>query len=120
MGLAPSANLDPERRFPSMFEPIHGSAPDIAGRGIVDPLGSIWSAQMMLDHLGHADAAAALMGAIELVVAGGVRTPDLGGSATTAEVGDAVVEAVTEAWRSASGQVASPQQLQASQRDAQP
>ena len=96
MGLAPSANLDPERRFPSMFEPIHGSAPDIAGRGIVDPLGSIWSVQMMLDHLGHADAATALMRAIEVVVAGEVRTPDLGGSASTVEVGDAVVRALSD------------------------
>ena len=103
MGLAPSANLDPERRFPSMFEPIHGSAPDIAGRGIVDPLGSIWSVQMMLEHLGLADAAAALMRAIEIVVAGDIRTPDLGGSASTGEVGDAVVRALADAWREVTG-----------------
>jgi tartrate dehydrogenase/decarboxylase / D-malate dehydrogenase len=96
MGLAPSANLDPERRFPSMFEPIHGSAPDIAGKGIVDPLGSIWSAQMMLEHLGYDRAAGVLMRAIEVVVAADVLTPDLGGTARTSEVGDAVVEAMGE------------------------
>jgi tartrate dehydrogenase/decarboxylase/D-malate dehydrogenase len=98
MGLAPSANLNPERRFPSMFEPIHGSAPDIAGRGIVDPLGSIWSVQMMLEHLGNAQAAGALMRAIEAVVAREIQTPDLGGSATTSQVGDAVDEALAEVW----------------------
>jgi len=107
MGLAPSANLNPERTFPSMFEPIHGSAPDIAGRGIVDPLGSIWSVQMMLDHLGHTDAAVALMRAIELVVAGDIGTADLGGSASTSMVGDAVVEALEGVWQSGSGSATS-------------
>lgn len=107
MGLAPSANLNPERTFPSMFEPIHGSAPDIAGRGIVDPLGSIWSVQMMLDHLGHTDAAGALMRAIELVVAGDIRTADLGGSASTSMVGDAVVEALEGVWQSGPGSASS-------------
>ncbi|NQX16860.1 tartrate dehydrogenase [Rathayibacter sp. VKM Ac-2857] len=92
IGVAPSANLNPERTFPSLFEPVHGSAPDIAGRGIANPIGQIWSGAMMLDHLGHADAAADLVSAFESVTADGVRTPDLGGGATTAEVSRAVLE----------------------------
>ena len=94
IGVAPSANLDPERRFPSLFEPVHGSAPDIYGQGIANPIGQIWAASMMLDHLGHPDAAAAVMTAIERVLAEGPRTPDMGGEATTAEVGEAVAEAL--------------------------
>ncbi len=87
IGLAPSANLDPTRRFPSMFEPVHGSAPDIAGRGIVNPLAAILSAGMMLDHLGMADAAKAVERAVAAVLqAGRVRTPDLGGTSATREV----------------------------------
>ncbi len=86
IGIAPAANLNPEREFPSMFEPVHGSAPDIAGRGIANPLGAIWSAAMMLDHLGHPDAAKDVTDAIAAVLAKtDVRTPDLGGGATTAE-----------------------------------
>ncbi|MFC4909734.1 tartrate dehydrogenase [Actinomadura gamaensis] len=86
IGIAPAANLNPERRFPSMFEPVHGSAPDIAGRGIANPVGAIWSAAMMLDHLGHPDAAHDVTDAIAAVLAKtDVRTPDLGGTATTAE-----------------------------------
>jgi tartrate dehydrogenase/decarboxylase/D-malate dehydrogenase len=93
MGLAASANLDPLRRFPSMFEPVHGSAPDIAGKGIVNPLATILSAAMMLDHLQMADAARAVEGAVAAVLAEGkVRTPDLGGKSSTEEVTSAVLE----------------------------
>ena len=91
IGVAPSANLNPERRFPSLFEPVHGSAPDIAGRGIANPVGQIWSGAMMLDHLGHPEAAADLVRAFEGVLAAGVMTPDLGGSATTEEFTAAVI-----------------------------
>jgi tartrate dehydrogenase/decarboxylase/D-malate dehydrogenase len=93
MGLAPSANLDPLKRYPSMFEPVHGSAPDIAGKGVVNPLATILSAAMMLDHLGAADAARQVERAVADVLAGGrVRTPDLGGKSSTVEVTDAVLE----------------------------
>jgi tartrate dehydrogenase/decarboxylase/D-malate dehydrogenase len=93
LGIAPSANLNPERIFPSMFEPVHGSAPDIAGRRIANPIGQIWSGAMMLGHLGYSDAAAAIEYAIEAVLADqGVRTPDLGGNSTTREVGSAITE----------------------------
>jgi tartrate dehydrogenase/decarboxylase/D-malate dehydrogenase len=95
MGLAASANLNPERRYPSMFEPVHGSAPDIAGQGRANPLGAIWSAALMLRHLGETDAAARVERAIDAVTDDGrVLTADLGGSATTAEVGDAVAKRV--------------------------
>lgn len=97
IGLAPSANLNPERRFPSLFEPVHGSAPDIAGRGIANPIAQIWSAAMMLDFLGRRDAHDAILRAIETVLdpaSGAPRTPDLGGQATTADVGRAVAECV--------------------------
>jgi tartrate dehydrogenase/decarboxylase / D-malate dehydrogenase len=97
IGIAPSANLNPERAFPSLFEPVHGSAPDIAGKGIANPIGQIWSGAMMLEHLGHADAAAAVMRAIEVVLRGGPRTPDMGGKAGTVEVGKAVAEAIQSA-----------------------
>ncbi|MDN3059574.1 tartrate dehydrogenase [Streptomyces sp. SRF1] len=93
IGIAPAANLNPERDFPSMFEPVHGSAPDIAGRGIANPLGAIWSAAMMLDHLGHPEAAAHVTDAIATVLAKTpVRTPDLGGTATTAEFTEALID----------------------------
>jgi tartrate dehydrogenase/decarboxylase/D-malate dehydrogenase len=93
MGLAPSANLDPTRRFPSMFEPVHGSAPDIAGKGVVNPLAMILSAGMMLDYLEMSEAAREVNEAVADVLAEGrVRTPDLGGKSTTAEVGAAVLE----------------------------
>lgn len=86
IGIAPSANLDPERHFPSMFEPVHGSAPDIAGKDIANPVGAIWSASMMLDHLGHQDAAAEVLAAVRAVLARTtIRTPDLGGTASTTE-----------------------------------
>jgi tartrate dehydrogenase/decarboxylase/D-malate dehydrogenase len=93
MGLAASANLDPSRRFPSMFEPVHGSAPDIAGKGVVNPVATILSAGMMLDHLGMHQAAAEIEAAVAAVLADGkVRTPDLGGTSSTEEVTTAVVE----------------------------
>lgn len=95
IGIAPSANLNPERLFPSLFEPVHGSAPDIYGQGIANPIGQIWCGAMMLEHLGHPEAAAAIMAAIEAVTAEGPRTPDMGGSATTAEVGKAIAAIVT-------------------------
>ncbi|MFE6760429.1 tartrate dehydrogenase [Streptomyces sp. NPDC057684] len=93
IGIAPAANLNPEREFPSMFEPVHGSAPDIAGRGVANPLGAIWSAAMMLDHLGHPEAAKEVTDAIAAVLAKtDVRTPDLGGSATTTEFAEKLLE----------------------------
>ena len=94
-GLAPTANLNPERRFPSMFEPIHGSAFDIAGAGVANPIGAFWSGAMMLEHLGEKAAADRLMRAIERVAADpSLHTPDLGGKATTRAVTDAAVAAI--------------------------
>jgi tartrate dehydrogenase/decarboxylase/D-malate dehydrogenase len=91
IGIAPSGNINPEREYPSMFEPVHGSAPDIAGRKIANPIGQIWSGAMMLEHLGYPDAAAAIVGAIERVLASGrVLTPDMGGKASTEELGKAI------------------------------
>lgn len=90
LGLAPSANLNPERKFPSMFEPVHGSAPDIAGQGIANPSAAILSAAMLLDHLGERAAAERIRSAVERAILNGVRTPDLGGKSTTEEVGAAV------------------------------
>jgi tartrate dehydrogenase/decarboxylase/D-malate dehydrogenase len=95
LGIAPTANIDPERRFPSMFEPIHGSAFDIAGKGVANPIATFWTAAMMLDHLGETAAGARLMRAVERVTAAGEPlTPDLGGSGTTAAVTKAVCEAI--------------------------
>ncbi len=95
IGIAPSANINPERAHPSMFEPVHGSAPDIAGKNICNPIGQIWSGAMMLDHLGEHEAAAAILVAIETLLAeGGPRTRDLGGQASTQDVGRALAEAV--------------------------
>lgn len=95
LGIAPTANLNPERAFPSMFEPIHGSAFDITGKGIANPIGTFWTATMMLDHLGEAAASARLMRAIERVTADpNFHTPDLGGKATTRQVTDAVIAAI--------------------------
>ena len=92
IGIAPSANINPDGDFPSMFEPVHGSAPDIAGQGIANPVGQIWSAAMMLDHLGHRDAHDAVIRAIEDVIRErDALTPDLGGSASCSQCGDAVV-----------------------------
>ncbi len=92
IGIAPSANLNPERIFPSMFEPVHGSAPDIAGKGIANPVATIWSVQMMLDFLGEKQAASALMKSIETVTAEGYCTPDLGGEARMSQVTDRIIE----------------------------
>jgi tartrate dehydrogenase/decarboxylase/D-malate dehydrogenase len=92
LGIAPTANLNPERKFPSMFEPIHGSAFDITGKGIANPIATFWTASMMLEHLGEASAAQRLMSAIEAVTAKRIFTPDLGGSARTAEVTKAVCQ----------------------------
>jgi tartrate dehydrogenase/decarboxylase/D-malate dehydrogenase len=95
IGLAPGGNINPEKTYPSMFEPVHGSAPDIAGRGIANPIAQIWTGAMMLEHLGHPDAAGAVVAAIERVVEEGkVLTRDLGGKASTAEVGQAVAALV--------------------------
>ena len=92
MGIAASANLNPDGNFPSMFEPVHGSAPDIAGQGIANPIGAIWSAALMLDHLGLPDEAARVMRAIEHTCASGILTPDLGGTAGTTQVSDAIIQ----------------------------
>ena len=95
IGLAPAGNVNPEHEFPSMFEPVHGSAPDIAGQGTANPIGQIWSGAMMLEHLGHADAAAAIEAAVAAVLAEGrVRTRDLGGTATTEEMAQAIAAAL--------------------------
>jgi tartrate dehydrogenase/decarboxylase/D-malate dehydrogenase len=94
IGIAPSANLNPEREFPSCFEPVHGSAPDIFGKGIANPIGQIWSGAMMLEHLGHDDAAAAVVKAIETVLTDGPRTRDIGGTASTSDVGKAIAAAL--------------------------
>jgi tartrate dehydrogenase/decarboxylase/D-malate dehydrogenase len=91
IGIAPSANLNPERRFPSLFEPIHGSAPDIAGQGIANPSGAIWAASLLLEHAGHTDAGQRVLDALEAAIEGGTRTRDLGGDATTGEMTGAVV-----------------------------
>src|SRR6201984_253126 len=95
IGVAPSANVNPERLFPSMFEPVHGSAPDIAGRGIANPIGQIWAGAMMLGHFGESPAAAAVARAIaEVLAEGGTRTPDLGGNAGTKDLGAAITAAI--------------------------
>ena len=94
IGIAPSGNINPERRFPSLFEPVHGSAPDIAGKGIANPVGQIWTGAMMLEHLGHRDAADAIVTAIEEVLANEtLRTRDLGGKADTVTCGKAIADA---------------------------
>src|SRR6187431_2405975 len=98
IGIAPSASLNPTRQWPSLFEPVHGSAPDIAGKGVANPIGQIWSAALMLDFLGHRDAHDAIVAAIEAVLepgSGAPRTPDLGGRASTADVGRVVADAVS-------------------------
>jgi tartrate dehydrogenase/decarboxylase/D-malate dehydrogenase len=95
IGIAPSANINPAKTAPSMFEPVHGSAPDIAGQGIANPIGQIWSGAMMLEHLGHLGAAADMMTAIEAVLKKpSALTPDLGGQASTSELGKAIAEAI--------------------------
>jgi tartrate dehydrogenase/decarboxylase/D-malate dehydrogenase len=95
IGIAPGANINPEREHPSMFEPVHGSAPDIAGKNVANPIGQIWTAAMMLDHLGAPEAGRAIVKAIETVIATTkLRTPDLGGKTTTVEMGKAIAEAI--------------------------
>ncbi len=95
IGIAPSANLNPERQFPSLFEPVHGSAPDIYGKNIANPVAMVWSAAMMLDFLGHTDAHDAILRAIEAVLRDGPKTADLGGSANTTQMGEAIASLVT-------------------------
>lgn len=92
LGIAPTANLNPSRKFPSMFEPIHGSAFDITGKGVANPIATFWTAALMLEHLGELSAAKELMTAIEVVTNSGLHTPDLGGNATTRQITDAVLE----------------------------
>jgi len=100
MGLAASANISPAGTGPGLFEPVHGSAPDIAGRSRANPIGAVWAGAMMLDHLGESESGARVMAAIERVLAEtDVRTPDLGGTASTAELGDELVRAVTSRSR---------------------
>jgi tartrate dehydrogenase/decarboxylase / D-malate dehydrogenase len=94
IGIASSANINPEREYPSLFEPVHGSAPDIAGKKIANPIGQIWSGAMMLEHLGHQDAANAIVKAIEAVLMDGPRTRDIGGTANSDEVGTAIAAAI--------------------------
>src|SRR5207244_10340080 len=95
LGIAPSGNINPERTAPSMFEPIHGSAPDIAGKGIANPVGAIWAGALMLDHLGERAAHDRIVAAIGRVFADGkIKTPDLGGSSTTRDVGAGIAKAV--------------------------
>ncbi|MNV93835.1 putative tartrate dehydrogenase/decarboxylase TtuC [compost metagenome] len=91
LGIAPTANLNPSRKFPSMFEPIHGSAFDITGKGIANPIATFWTAAMMLEHLGESAAAMQLMSAIEAVTESGLHTPDLGGTATTRQITEAII-----------------------------
>jgi tartrate dehydrogenase/decarboxylase/D-malate dehydrogenase len=98
IGLAPGGNINPEKEYPSMFEPVHGSAPDIAGKGIANPIAQIWTGAMMLEHLGQPEAARGVVAAIERVVKEGkVLTRDLGGTASTVDVGQAVAALVSEA-----------------------
>ena len=101
IGIAPSANINPERKYPSLFEPVHGSAPDIAGKGLANPIGQIWCGAMMLEHLGHPEAAAAVVKAIEKTLESGPTvaplTPDIGGNGTTEKLGKAVADAVENA-----------------------
>jgi tartrate dehydrogenase/decarboxylase/D-malate dehydrogenase len=94
IGVAASGNINPDTSRPSMFEPFHGSAPDIAGQGVANPIGAIWAGAMMLDHLGEKGAAGLVMGAIAQVIEAGAKTPDLGGSASTSQMGDAVTQMV--------------------------
>jgi len=96
IGVAPSANLNPENEFPSLFEPVHGSAPDIAGQGIANPIGQIWTGAIMLEHLGYSAAATDLTHAFESALRDGIRTRDLGGAATTQEVSDAIVSRLAQ------------------------
>lgn len=107
IGVAPSANINPEGTFPSLFEPVHGSAPDIAGRGVANPIGQIWSGAMLLEHLGHQEAANAIVAAFEAVLAecdSSVLTPDVGGQGTTERLGHAIARAISDGGHPACGQ----------------
>lgn len=99
IGIAATSNLDPTRKSPSMFEPVHGSAPDITGKGIANPVATFWTAAEMLKWLGEADAAQTLMEAVESVCEKGIKTKDLGGSATTSQVTNAVSDAIERAYQ---------------------
>ena len=118
LGVAPTANIDPERRFPSMFEPIHGSAFDITGKGIANPVATFLTACQMLEHLGETAPAGRLMKAVEDVCAAGIMTPDVGGKATTREVTDAVIASIRgsneQAVASLKGDVACPKSMSSS------
>ena len=104
IGVAPSANLNPDKRFPSMFEPVHGSAPDIAGQNVANPIGAVWAGAMMLEHLGHADAGKAVLAGIERTLAAdGPRTPDIGGDASTGAFGEALLDGVLGELEHAAG-----------------
>jgi tartrate dehydrogenase/decarboxylase / D-malate dehydrogenase len=95
LGLAPSGNINPERKYPSMFEAIHGSAPDIAGKGIANPIAQIWSISLMMDHLGLPELGKLILDSIEeVLIEGKIRTSDLGGNAKTTEMGDAIVSQI--------------------------
>ena len=95
IGIAPSANINPSGEFPSMFEPVHGSAPDIFGKKIANPIGMIWAGAMMLDHFGYSEAHDSIIRAIETILSGGVHlTPDMGGNGNTADIGKAIAYAV--------------------------
>jgi len=94
IGIAPSGNINPAREYPSIFEPVHGSAPDIAGKKIANPIAQIWSGALLLEHLGHPEAAAEVVRAFGRVIVEGPRTPDMGGKASTSEVGAAVADAL--------------------------
>ncbi|TQR20590.1 tartrate dehydrogenase [Psychrobacillus vulpis] len=99
LGLSPSANINPEKKFPSMFEPVHGSAPDIAGKGIANPIAQVWSAALMLDHLGRKDLSTKIIKAIEEVLSEGkVKTADIGGNATTKQMGAVIVEKIKDQY----------------------
>jgi len=95
IGLSPSGNINPARQYPSMFEPVHGSAPDIAGQGIANPIGTILSGAMMLEHLGQASAGQVIVQAVADVLAGGLLPYDIGGTATTSQIGEAIAAQVT-------------------------
>jgi tartrate dehydrogenase/decarboxylase/D-malate dehydrogenase len=94
IGMAPAANLNPEKDHPSMFEPVHGSAPDIAGKGVANPIGQIWTAKLLLEHFDLGDLGGKVLDAIEDVLVAGIKTPDLGGRASTEDVGDAIVDRI--------------------------
>ena len=96
VGIAPSGNINPSREYPSMFEPVHGSGPDIVGRGIANPIGQIWSGALMIDHLGHSATADSIMMAVEKVLLKGIKTPDVGGKGRTMQVADAVCETLLD------------------------